>query len=719
MAMIPNDPHLNGSRPDTSGSAPASTPGSSSRGTATSSLGSRTPTVTLPRASTRWMSGAALVELPFMPPVDPTAAIMESPLVPEDKRFCAGCGEKVGRSLEGKRGRNTGFCTKCRTPYTFVPALAKQDLLAGQYRVLGCLAYGGLGWIYLAQDERVSNRWVVLKGVINASDASARAAALAERQFLARVEHPNVVRIYNVVEHSDGGYIVMEYIGGKTLKSVLRERKQEGLGQLPVELAIAYVLAILPAFGYLHQLGLAYNDFKPDNVMLHGGDVKLIDLGAVTRLGDPNPIVYGTDGYHAPEMRSHGPSVAADLYSIARGLAVLVLDLPTYRTAHRHRLPTPDQEPLFQSHESLYLFLMKATAHDPRDRYQSAAEMAEALGSVLREVAAASQGSPHPAPSNLFGGDVLAIRWAANGTDPGPDWRHLPTLRIDATDPSAGAVVDALIMEPTQQVTLLRDALQHALIEDTVEARLALARALIEVGKHTEAENVLASVDAMDRREWRGNWYRGLSLLAQSRPHEAGLAFDLVYSELPGELAPKLALGLAAELSGEMELASRHYDIVSSTDPAFTSASFGLARARLALGDVAGGVAAYERIPATSSVHAHAQLALARTLIRGGRTAPAVTDLLRASSVIERLQLTDERQAELAVELFEAALALLESGGQAAQMPDVQLLGEPLREIPVRFALERAYRDLAWTATGDEKIHLVECANEARPLTAV
>jgi serine/threonine-protein kinase PknG len=96
-----------------------------------------------------------------------------------------------------------------------------------------------------------------------------------------------------------------------------------------------------------------------------------------------------------------------------------------------------------------------------------------------------------------------------------------------------------------------------------------------------------------------------------------------------------------------------------------------------------------------------------------------VADLLRASSVIERLQLADERQAELAVELFEAALGLLESGGQAAQMRDVQLLGEALREIPIRFALERAYRDLAWTATGDEKVHLVECANEVRPLTAV
>src|ERR1051326_4424255 len=138
--------------------------------------------------------------------------------------------------------------------------------------------------------------------MLNAGDAGAMAAALAERQFLARVEHPNVVRIYNVVQHAGGVYIVMEYVGGMTLKTALRQRREEDLGPLPVELALAYVLAVLPAFSYLHGLGLVYNDFKPDNVMLQGDGVKLIDLGAVTHLDDPNPIVYGTRGYEAPEM---------------------------------------------------------------------------------------------------------------------------------------------------------------------------------------------------------------------------------------------------------------------------------------------------------------------------------------------------------------------------------------------------------------------------------
>jgi serine/threonine-protein kinase PknG len=713
--------------PGSTGTAGRGSTGTAGRGsTGTVGRGS-TPTsgsITSPstlgavRTGSRWRSGTPLVELPLMPAIDPATAVMQIPLVPEARRFCSGCSTEVGRGRDGRPGRVTGFCSKCRLPFSFVPALRPDDLVAGQYRILGCLAYGGLGWIYLAQDERVSSRWVVLKGLLNASDTGAMAVAMAERQFLARVEHPNVVRIYNVVEHGGAAYIVMEYVGGMTLKSVLRQRTQAGVGPLPLDLAIAYVLAILPAFSYLHDLGLVYNDVKPDNVMLQGDDVKLIDLGAVTRLEDPEPIVYGTEGYEAPEVPSRGPSIAADLYSLARCLLVLVLNLPTYQTVHRHELPSPDQEPLFRQHESFYRFLVKATAQDPQDRYQSADEMADGLEAVLREVTSVSQGGPRPAPSRVFGGDVYAIRGAGSGAGPGPDWRHLPALRVDPRDSAASYVLDALVLEPEQQVRVLRDAMAQGQVEATTEAELGLARALIEAGRHDEAEARLARVEAMGRREWRGSWYRGLSLLAQGRPEEAGRAFDLVYSELPGELAPKLGLALAAELSGHLDGAARHYDIVASADPSFVSACFGLARVRLAQGDVAGAVEAFGRIPPTSSLFTQAQLALARALIRGGRPVPTVDDLARASSVIERLPLSDEQRAGLTVELLEAALALLAAGG-APPAGDVRVLGRALREIPVRLALEHAYRDLAWGAVGDEKIRLVDRANQVRPVTDV
>jgi serine/threonine-protein kinase PknG len=134
---------------------------------------------------------------------DPASAVLSDPQVPENRRFCATCEQPVGRGRDGRPGLTEGFCRNCGSGFSFTPKLAVGDLVAGQYEVLGCLAFGGLGWIYLARDRNVSDRWVVLKGLLNTGDADAMAAAVAERQFLAQVEHPNIVRIYNFVQHAD------------------------------------------------------------------------------------------------------------------------------------------------------------------------------------------------------------------------------------------------------------------------------------------------------------------------------------------------------------------------------------------------------------------------------------------------------------------------------------------------------------------------------------
>jgi len=699
-----------GSKPSSGETRGGTTAGRTARVTTRSDL-----SVATPGRRARSRIGAALVDVPPMPAVDPASAVMAVPVVPEEKRFCSECGSEIGRTRGAKAGRVSGFCSKCRLPFSFVPALKQGDLVADQYRVAGCLAYGGLGWIYLAEDERVANRWVVLKGLLNTRDPAAMEAALAERRFLARVEHPNVVRIYNFVQHAGAGYIVMEYIGGQTLKDVLKERRRNDLGPLPLELAIAYILAILPAFSHLHGLALIYNDFKPDNVMLHGDDVKLIDLGAVTRLDEAGGVVYGTDGYQAPEVSSAGPSIASDLYTIGRCLAVLALDMLGYQSTFKYRIPGPASEPLLQRHDSFHRFLLKATATRPDDRFQTADEMAEQLHGVLREVVTINQGSTHPVVSNLFGTDLQALH--ADAENLRPDWRDLPSVRLNPADPAATLVLNAMVLDPERQVGALREAVEQGHAQVTGEAGLGLARALIEVGDHDDAEACLSQVETASHRDWRVAWYRGLSLLAQHRPGEAQQIYDRLYAELSGELAPKLALGFAAELSGDLDTAGRMYDVVASTDASFTSACFGLARVRRAQGDRAGAVEAYHLIPRTSRLYTVAQLSLARMLIeRDVSGLPVVEDLVRSSIVIERLSLDTGDRAQLATELLEAALDALTRGFAAPS--DALLLGSPFQEVPVRLALERAYRDLARLATGDEKIRLVDLANEKRPMTA-
>jgi serine/threonine-protein kinase PknG len=86
----------------------------------------------------------------------------------------------VGRSRDGQPGRTEGFCPNCRSPFSFTPKLKAGDVVGGQYVVAGAIAHGGLGWIYAARDRNVSDRWVVLKGLLNSGDPDALAAAIVE-----------------------------------------------------------------------------------------------------------------------------------------------------------------------------------------------------------------------------------------------------------------------------------------------------------------------------------------------------------------------------------------------------------------------------------------------------------------------------------------------------------------------------------------------------------
>ena len=405
-ASGPSGPSGSASSAQSSGSSPSTRSRARGRGSSRSARG---------------RLGAGLVDIPPVPYRDPASAVLANPSVAENKRFCSGCDQPVGRSRDGHPGLTDGFCRNCGTRFSFTPKLEPGDVVAGQYEVLGCLAHGGLGWIYLAKDHNVSDRWVVLKGLLNTADADAMAAAVAERQFLAEVEHPNIVRIYNFVQHADrrtgeaAGYIVMEYVGGKSLKQILLDARQAG-GSVPVTHALAYAIEVLPALGYLHDHGLVYCDFKPDNVIQTEEQLKLIDMGGVRRI-DSDEAIYGTVGYQAPEIEADGPTPSSDLYTVGRALAVLTFEFKGFQSTYKHSLP--DGVPLLAEQESFARLLRRATYQDPDRRFGSAGEMTEQLTGVLREVLAVADGTPRPAFSTLFSPEVLAVGTVlARGDDP-------------------------------------------------------------------------------------------------------------------------------------------------------------------------------------------------------------------------------------------------------------------------------------------------------------
>ena len=656
--------------------------------------------------------GAGLVEMPSVPYRDPQSVLLVDPEIPERKRFCAYCDHPVGRSRGARPARTEGFCPHDGKPYSFTPKLWPGDLVAGQYLVAGCIAHGGLGWIYLAQDKNVSDRWVVLKGLLDAGDESAMAAAIAERRFLAEVEHPKIVKIYNFVEHDDFGYIVMEYVGGESLREVRTRHRDEEGAPLPVAQAIAYVLEILPAIGYLHHRGLLFCDFKPDNVIQTEEQLKLIDLGGVRGADDAESDLYGTIGYQAPEVPESGASVASDLYTVARTLAVLTIDFAGFQDEKRYavRLPARRDVPVFQRYESFHRFLQKATATDPTTRFQSAGEMAEQLVGVLRQVVATDGGTPAPAPSTLFSAELGAV-------PDGLPWDQLPVPAVDPNDSASGVLATLALVGSDQRPALLET------VPRSPELSLFIARSAIEAGEFTEAARELDTEEAR-QSGWRAAWWRAALSLAEGRGADAVSFFTAVDRELPGELAPKLALAACLEqaegedVGRELRNAARYYGIVAATDPGYASASFGLARVAMRLGDREEAVSALRRIPRSSSAWVDAQIMLCRVQCEPiGDETPQVSDLVATSQVLGGLVLENSVRLPLVRNLHQHALAML-LDGRAPPDESVHLMGAEFEEQAQRAALEVVFRSLArLAATDEDRYALVDQANACRPRT--
>ncbi|MGW0282082.1 tetratricopeptide repeat protein [Streptomyces sp. NPDC003236] len=734
--------------------------GSSTRSVSVRSSGSSSGT------STRGRLGAGLVSVPQVPRPDPRAMVLENPEVPERKRFCSrsDCGAPVGRARGERQGRTEGFCTKCGHPYSFVPKLKSGDIVHGQYEVAGCLAHGGLGWVYLAVDRAVSDRWVVLKGLLDTGDQDAMAAAISERRFLAEIEHANIVRIYNFVEHLDqrtgslDGYIVMEYVGGKSLKEIANARRTPDgrRDPLPVEQACAYGIEALEALGHLHSRNLLYCDFKVDNAIQTEDQLKLIDMGAVRRMDDDESAIYGTVGYQAPEVADVGPSVASDLYTVGRTLAVLAFDFQGYTNVFVDSLPDPDNIEVFHRYESFYRLLVRATDPDPARRFASAQEMSEQLTGVLREVVSLQSGQARPALSTLFGPEVKVVDTElfprahgdvsllgarpARGAVPAPALPApavvrpvdtpaaalaLPVPLVDPNDPNAGFLAGLMASAPAELISAL-----DAAPAPSVESRLRQVRARLESGDHPAALTALRELEGERPDDWRVVWYRGVAALATGDFEGAALGFDAIYDAFPGEAAPKLALGLCAEVLGQLDNAAEYYRLVWSTDPSFVSAAFGLARVRLAAGDRRGAVDTLESVP-ESSVHCTAaRVAAVRARLRGRTPSagdvPFLDDLTAAAGLVEALNaygLDPARREQLSAEVLGSALDWVLSTGRDTVPPAAggrMVLGSGLDERGLRFGLERAYRTLARLAPGgEERIELVERANRYRPRTWV
>jgi serine/threonine-protein kinase PknG len=675
--------------------------GSTALGSArATSFGGRPTRHTSSERLTSGRIGAGLTRVPPAPAIDPTKAVLANPEVPLDARVCPRCGVKVGQGAESVASREEGFCPNCGAPYSFTVKLKPGDVVANQYEVVGALAHGGMGWIYLAKDRNVSGRWVVLKGLLNSDDKDAVAATIGEQRFLARVEHPQIVEIYNFVTQADAGYIVMEYVGGRSLKQLLKQRMTANHGEadpLPVDQSLAFLIEILPALGYLHELGLLYCDFKPDNVIQVGDSLKLIDLGGVRHIGDDDSAIYGTVGYQAPEVATLGPSIASDIFTVGRTLMVLSAEVPGYQSEYESRIPPVEELPAFAAHDSLYRLLLKACAPDPNDRFTSAEELRLQMLGVLREVvASATPGvAMTSATSVLFEAPTVASERYGQ--------RQLPRLRPDPNDPQAVWLSRISAEDPVQRLAAL-----SAPPSVTPEVLLARGQAALEANNLKLVDECVRQLLAGDPWEWRAVWLAGLGALQARDFKTAQSSFNAVYGQVPGELAPKLALALACELGREFDIAEGLYRTCASTDAAYvTPAAFGLARVRAARNDLTGSLAALELVPSTSRGYPESQRLKARHLVSLANDAAGLDEAFRA---ISQARLDPQTEAEYRVLLYRRAMTLAGAGGS------LKLGGQTTTAGMIRDQLVAGYRELGRLADEPSvRAGYVDVANSLRP----
>jgi serine/threonine-protein kinase PknG len=623
--------------------------------------------------------------------------------VPESKRSCSEC-------MRGLT-RQAGYCPDCGQSYSFLPVLRPGQVVAGKFEVKGTLAFGGQGWIYLAMDT-ILNRWVVLKGLLNSHDLALHQAAAKESEYLAAVNHRNIVSIYDFIKEGEHGFIVMEYVNGKSLLELRRD------GPMMASHACGYLLELLPAFGYLHEMGLLYCDFKMDNAIAVGDTVKLIDLGAVRQSASSDDYVYATRGYAAPE--ADDPSPASDLYALGRTLAILIADFD-FQGSMARSLPNADSVEALQRHPSLHRFLCKATRDDPAARFHSAADMAAQLQGVLRDITAGTD-ELAPFPSVVFEGETgrgaAGVELGADVDQRAPQMWALPALRIVESDPAAIEVESATkLHDANERLAYLTQIASGN--PDSIEIPLRLADAHLEVGStDSDVERWLGRAVNVDSAGWRATWYRGVMALRADDGAAAIRAFDAVLDEVPGELAPKLALAYAHEQANDLNEAAAQYALVSMADPSYVSAAFGLSRCLRAKGDREGAVRALECVQRVSSQYERARLAMVLALTDDRHSRPTLPELGRAADILADLGRRETISFHrAAANLYEAAAKLV-AAGQVSDEPLVIVLDVPMRADALRAAAAKELMACAWLTTSRaDRVRFVDEANRARPLT--
>lgn len=280
-----------------------------------------------------------------------------------------------------------------------------QGQTLGPYQIVEPLGRGGMATVYKAYHSRL-DRYVAIKMLHSAAHPSEQALARFEREakIVARLEHPHIVQVYDFSEYNGQPYLVMKFVEGESLKTVMHK------SPLPVDETLRIMKPVADALDYAHQNGVLHRDIKPANILIEASGVPyLTDFGLarIAQLGESSlsqDVMIGTPFYIAPEqaMGSKNIDSRSDIYS----LGVVLYEMVT------GRVPFNAETPYAVVHDHIYRelplpssinprvapevddVLIKALAKDPAQRYESAGAMIAAFEAAAGGTAPVQRATP-------------------------------------------------------------------------------------------------------------------------------------------------------------------------------------------------------------------------------------------------------------------------------------------------------------------------------------
>jgi serine/threonine protein kinase len=261
-------------------------------------------------------------------------------------------------------------------------SLQANTVLQRRYKILGVLGGGGMGTVYQARDLNFPEvrKLVAVKEMLNpTTDPALHSSTLKtfqrEANILALLNHPAIPKIFDFFDQNDRVYLVMEYINGSDLESLLSKTKE-----LPIEKIVEWAIDLCDVVHYLHTQPqpIVFRDMKPSNIMIDSfGKIRLIDFGIakIFDSGTKKHTMIGTEGYCAPEQYKGDVTILSDVYSLGATMHHVLTRKdprlePPFSFSER---PIQDFNP--KAPELLVHVVEKALAFEPPNRFQTCAEM--------------------------------------------------------------------------------------------------------------------------------------------------------------------------------------------------------------------------------------------------------------------------------------------------------------------------------------------------------